>query len=92
MKDDYNEGGYLFDISLELNGVSLMLLALNNQIDNSSCDCLTEESLKGAIMGIHWHLNRIAGEIAEMDELCSLKKKSMAEAGDNARQRIEAEK
>ncbi len=60
--------GYLFDLSAELNAVSCMVLALVNQIDNPRVDTLTEECLKSALHGIHCHLNRIAGDAAEMDE------------------------
>lgn len=54
------------DILAEIEGVSMVLSALCNQLDNETYDSLTNKSLASAIFAVSMHLDRIRNDLADM--------------------------
>ena len=52
-----------FNTSIEINGISMLLLGLMNQFDNEFCDSLTPDSLVSAIYAIRMQLERVAADL-----------------------------
>lgn len=53
----------LFDISVEIEGISMILAGLANQLDNDLTDTLTPDSMANALFGVRMHLERIAKDL-----------------------------
>ena len=53
----------LSDLSIEVEGISLAITGLINQLDNNS---LTGDSLGKALFGISCHLDRISDDLSDM--------------------------
>lgn len=62
----------LYELSLEINSISLMLTGLSNTLE-PECDHLTEESFKMALWGVSSHLDRIAKDLDAIGEKKSSK-------------------
>ena len=54
------------DLSVEISGVSMMILGLVNQLDDPKSDHLTPQSLMLALTGASRFLDRIANDLAEL--------------------------
>lgn len=57
-----------YEISLEINGLSMVLTGLSNQLDNSVSDSLKPEALGNAIFAVRMHMERIAKDLENIDE------------------------
>lgn len=57
----------LFDLSVEINSISLMLEGLSNTL-YPECDRLTDDSLRTALYGVSKHLDRVAEDLEIIDE------------------------
>lgn len=58
----------LFDLSVEINGIALLISALGNQLDPDCTDTLTPASLKEALFGVSVHLERISEDLGNLDK------------------------
>ena len=58
----------LFDLSVEINGIALLISALGNQLDPDCTDTLTPASLKDALFGVSVHLERISEDIENIEK------------------------
>ncbi len=52
-----------FNAAIVIEGISMTLAGLVNQLDAEKCDSLTNESLEKAIYAIRMHLERIADDL-----------------------------
>ena len=57
----------LFCLSAEISGVAMIIAGLGNQLDNNQTDTLSPEAMGNALYGIRTHLERIAGDLEELD-------------------------
>ena len=57
----------LYELSLEINSISLMLTGISNTLD-PGCTRLTDESLNMVLWGASNHLDRIAEDLNVIDE------------------------
>ena len=57
----------LYEISTEINAISMIVIGLANQIGEDS-DSLQNERFKSALFGVSRHLNRVAESLDEIDE------------------------
>ena len=57
----------LYEISTEINAISMIVIGLANQIGEDS-DSLQNEPCKSALFGVSRHLNRVAESLDEIDE------------------------
>lgn len=57
----------LFDIVIEIEGLSMIIMGLYNQLE-WGCDRLTDEGLRRALCGVSNYLERIADSIEEIDK------------------------
>ena len=57
----------LYEISTEINAISMIVIGLANQIGEDS-DSLQYEPFKSALFGVSRHLNRVAESLDEIDE------------------------
>lgn len=57
----------LYELSLEISGVSLMLTGLSNTLE-PECDHPTDESLQMVLWGVSSHLDRIAKDLDAIGE------------------------
>ena len=57
----------LYEISTEINAISMIVIGLANQIGEDS-DSLHNEPFKSALFGVSRHLNRVAESLDEIDE------------------------
>ncbi|MDB2031806.1 hypothetical protein PMZ84_11320 [[Clostridium] symbiosum] len=55
----------LSDLSIEVEGISLAITGLINQLDNKT-NSLTGDSLGKALFGISCHLDRISDDLSDM--------------------------
>jgi hypothetical protein len=58
----------LFDLSGEIVGISAIVTALGNQLDED-CDTLTPAAMKEALYGISSHLQRVASDLLDLQEM-----------------------
>lgn len=58
----------LFDLSVEIKGVALILSGLGNQLDNNKTDTLNPDSLKESLLGVCVHLERISEDLETIKE------------------------
>ena len=56
----------LSDLSAEVEGISMAITGLTNQLNNKKTNSLTEESLGKALYGISSHLDRISDDLGDM--------------------------
>lgn len=63
----------LFELSAEIIGVSMIIVGLSNQLDDKTTDTLTPEAMNDALFGISRHLDRIADDLAKLDNAYVLK-------------------
>lgn len=52
-----------FNASIELNGISMIIAGLANQLDSEVCDSLTPDSLNAAMYAIRMYIDRIADDL-----------------------------
>lgn len=57
----------LFCLSAEINGVAMIIAGLGNQLDNNETDILNPEAMRNALYGVQTHLERIAGDLEELE-------------------------
>ena len=57
----------LYEISTEINAISMIVIGLANQIGEDS-DSLQNEPFTSALFGVSRHLNRVAESLDEIDE------------------------
>lgn len=57
----------LYELSAELNGVSMIVSGLSNQLDDRESDILTPQSMKDALFGVSNYLDRIAEDLIELE-------------------------
>ena len=57
----------LYEISTEINAISMIVIGFANQIGEDS-DSLQNEPFKSALFGVSRHLNRVAESLDEIDE------------------------
>ena len=57
----------LYEISTEINAISMIVIGLAKQIGEDS-DSLQNEPFKSALFGVSRHLNRVAESLDEIDE------------------------
>lgn len=57
----------LYEISTEINAISMIVIGLANQIGEDS-DSLQNEPFKSTLFGVSRHLNRVAESLDEIDE------------------------
>lgn len=57
----------LYEISTEINAISMIVIGLANQTGEDS-DSLQNEPFKSALFGVSRHLNRVAESLDEIDE------------------------
>lgn len=57
----------LYELSAELNGVSMIVSGLSNQLDDTESDILTPQSMKNALFGVSNYLDRIAEDLIELE-------------------------
>lgn len=57
----------IFEISVEINGLSNIIIGLTNQLDNSKTDTLSIESMQQAMVSISIYLDRIAEDLEDID-------------------------
>ena len=57
----------LYEISTEINAISMIVIGLANHIGEDS-DSLQNEPFKSALFGVSRHLNRVAESLDEIDE------------------------
>lgn len=57
----------LWKLSLELDGVAMIISGLRNQLDPETSDTLTEGSLDTALFGVENYIHRISNELAGAD-------------------------
>lgn len=62
-KNEMTVADKAYEVSIEINGVSMVLAGLANQLDREKCDTLTESALEDAIYAIRKHLERIANDL-----------------------------
>lgn len=55
----------LYDLSVEISGVSMIIRGLSNQLDNNKTDSLTTQAMEEALFGVSEYLNRIAADLIE---------------------------
>lgn len=67
----------LYNLSIEVTGISGMLAALSNQLDNTQTDTLTPDAMRDVLYGISLHLDRIADDLESVTE-CRLEVKEGA--------------
>lgn len=67
----------LYELSSEINAVSLIVTALSYQLNNKKGDTLTEESLRNSLFGITCHLDRISEDLTAIDERYTLKERAV---------------
>ena len=53
----------VYDVAVEIHGISMILAGLGNQLDNEVCDSLTPDSLDTAIYAVRMHLERIEKDL-----------------------------
>lgn len=58
----------LYDLSVELTGISMIISGLSNQLDSRECDTLTPEALDSAMLGLARHIDRIAEDLMKLDK------------------------
>lgn len=56
-----------YDLSVEINGISMLIIGLSNQLDNSATYSLNAEAMNDALHGISNYLDRIADDLSELD-------------------------
>lgn len=56
----------LYDLSLEISGVAMIIKGLSNQLDYRKTDVLTPESLEIALFGVSEYLTRIASNLMDL--------------------------
>nr|DAP95769.1 MAG TPA: hypothetical protein [Caudoviricetes sp.] len=56
----------LSDLSIEVEGISLAITGLINQLDNNKTNSLTGDSLGKALFGISCHLDRISDDLGDI--------------------------
>lgn len=56
----------LFDLSVEVSGISAMISGLTIQLDNAETDSLTPDVMMNALHGIQRHLDRISSDLEEL--------------------------
>lgn len=57
----------LYELSAELNGVSMIVSGLSNQLDDTESDILTPQSMKNALFGVSNYLDRIVEDLIELE-------------------------
>lgn len=65
----------LYELSSEINAISLMVTALSYQLDNKEGDTLNENSLRSSLFGITCHLDRISDDLTAIDDCYTLTKR-----------------
>lgn len=58
----------LYDLSVELTGISMIISGLSNQLDSRECDSLNPEALDSVMLGLARHIDRIAEDLIELDK------------------------
>lgn len=54
------------NLSAEVTGISMMILGLSNQLDDTEIDVLTPSAMKDALFGVSAHLDRIAADLGNV--------------------------
>lgn len=57
----------LFQLSTEIEGVAMVIAGLGNQLDSSETDILNPSAMKSALYGVQIHLERIAGDLENLE-------------------------
>lgn len=57
----------LYEITAEINAISMIVSGLANQIDED-CERLQDEALKSALFGVSRHLDRVAESLDEIEK------------------------
>lgn len=57
----------LYEISSEINGISMIITGLSNQLDNEKTDALNPGSLREALFGVSSYLDRIVKDLDEAE-------------------------
>ena len=57
----------LFQLSTEIEGVAMVIAGLGNQLDSSESDILNPDAMKSALYGVQIHLERIAGDLENLE-------------------------
>lgn len=57
-----------WELSVEVNGISMVLTGLSNQLNSEECDALTPSALHDALYAVRRHLERIAKDLASIGE------------------------
>ena len=58
----------LYELHVEITGISMILSGLSNQLDSTVSDSLTPEALNSALCGIANYLDRIADDLLVIDD------------------------
>lgn len=59
----------LFGLSLEITGISMIIAGLSNQLDDTITDTLTPSAMENVFFGISSYLDRIARDLANMENM-----------------------
>ncbi len=63
----------LYELSVEITGVSMIIVGLSNQLDNETTDTLTPNAMNDALFGISRYLDRIADDLTKLNNAYVLK-------------------
>lgn len=58
----------LFDLSVEVEAVAMIVSGLGNQLDSRQTDTLTQEAMKDALFGVQTYLRRISADLEDIDD------------------------
>lgn len=68
----------LFDLSVEIAGISAMVSGLSTQLDNNETDTITPGIMKNALYGIQHYLDRISSDLEALSRGGSEEKEDIA--------------
>ena len=68
----------LFDLSVEIAGISAMVSGLSTQLDNNETDTITPGIMKNALYGIQHYLDRISSDLEALSGGGSEEKEDVA--------------
>ena len=58
----------LYELNIEITGISMILNGLSNQLDNTLSDTLTPQAMSIALCSISHYLDRIADDLLVIDD------------------------
>lgn len=62
-KNEMTVADKVYEVSIEISGISMVLAGLVNQLNRANGDTLTESALEDAIYAVRKHLERIANDL-----------------------------